>query len=65
MVNYSQSWRSRSVPARSIAYILGSATYRLLSGKCDRVLSGKCDLSPTLSEVRPIAPPIIQARCPK
>ncbi|WP_434222634.1 hypothetical protein ACOKW7_10415 [Limnospira platensis CENA597] len=44
MVNYSQSWRSRSVPARSIAYILGSATYRLPSRKCD--------LSPTLSEMR-------------
>ncbi|WP_410245849.1 hypothetical protein [Arthrospira sp. PCC 8006] len=34
MVNYSQSWRSRSVPARSIAYPLGSATYRLHSQKC-------------------------------
>ncbi|BDT10313.1 hypothetical protein N39L_00360 [Limnospira platensis NIES-39] len=44
MVNYSQSWRSRSVPVGRIAYILGSATYRLLSGKCDRVRS-ECEVS--------------------
>ncbi|MDF2208970.1 hypothetical protein L1F28_09445 [Arthrospira platensis NCB002] len=54
MVNYSQSWRSRSVPARSIAYILGSATYRLLSGKCVRAACPP-EVSPRLWEVRPIA----------
>ncbi|WP_152553687.1 hypothetical protein [Limnospira platensis] len=51
MVNYSQSWRSRSVPARSIAYPLGSATYRLLSGKCVRAACPP-EVSPTLWEVR-------------
>ncbi|WP_410246228.1 hypothetical protein [Arthrospira sp. PCC 8006] len=54
MVNYPQSWRSRSlsevrsrsVPARSIAYPFRSATYRLPFQKCDRLHSRKCDRLP-------------------
>ncbi|WP_410246201.1 hypothetical protein [Arthrospira sp. PCC 8006] len=54
MVNYPQSWRSRSLSeVRPIAYPLGSATYRLPLQKCDRVAS-ECDVSPSLG-VRRIA----------
>ncbi|MDT9298577.1 MAG: hypothetical protein P5700_26970, partial [Arthrospira platensis PCC 7345] len=41
-------------PELAFAYPLGSATYRLLSGKCDRAACPP-EVSPTLSEVRPIA----------
>ena len=68
MVNYSQSWRSRSLSeVRPIAYSLGSAIaqrarqkYRLPSRKRVPVAS-ECDLSPTLWEVRPIAYPFRNA----
>ncbi|MBD2712821.1 hypothetical protein [Limnospira platensis] len=52
MVNYSQSWRSRSLSeVRPIAYSLGSAIAQR-ARRAYRLPSRKCDLSPTLWEVR-------------